>query len=96
MSDITYLNTNGTPMFTKGKCHAMTITLGYSYDGQNFVVKDVYEIPEEEQLFAEELQDSEVMGKIVRKGVEVLNLEMRALEQLFNYKMNKDAEASTE
>lgn len=96
MREIEYLNTTGTPMYSKGKCHAITINLGYRYDGQNFIMQDVYHLPEGEEIFAEELQDPEVMGRVITEGVGELNLDMRALEQLFAYKIAKDAETSSE
>lgn len=96
MRDITNLNTYGNPMFAKGKCYAVDITLGYGYDGKEFTVQDVYEVPEDEQLYAEELQDSTVMSALISKAVGELNMDMRALEKLFAYKTQKDAETSLE
>jgi hypothetical protein len=83
------LGTKINPTFVKGVVTGLYLTVGYNYKGKDFVIEDYYELPEEDQMYAEELT-GERMGIEVDKGVDSLNLTMRVLQMVFDYKMENE------
>jgi hypothetical protein len=83
------LNTQINPTFVKGVVTGLSLTVGYNYKGKDFVIEDYYELPEEDQMYAEELT-GERMGVEVDKGIDALNLTMRVLQMVFDYKMENE------
>ena len=83
------LNTQINPTFVKGVVTGLSLTVGYNYKGKDFVIEDYYELPEEDQMYAEELT-GERMGIEVDKGIDALNLTMRVLQMVFDYKMENE------
>lgn len=74
-------------VWTQGKLSALKITMGSIVEGNQVTVTDVWSIPEDEQMWAEDWYDQrrELLPSASKRAIEETNLEFQLISSIVDY-----------
>jgi hypothetical protein len=94
MPRVTRDGTRADEMFTLGKVTSLELTVTYHYGDKNFTVIEIWDIPEEEHMYAEDwfaIKETS-MPELVLRAVKETNIELIAIRQLMDYVNSVEAQ----